>query len=330
MEVEEVAQVLAHYDVGAALEVAPGGGTANANARITTEQGTFFLKRRNPKYANPDFVAFDHALMEHLAPHHVGTPLARHNRDSARWTTNKGLVYELFPLYPGLAHNSSSLPQLTSAGRALAAFHRATEDFKAPAGKDWSRYQDPAKIRAGLDELGDVLTPYLSAEDRHYLDAQVRMLENLFTDALYHALPKVIVHGDWHPGNALYGGDQVSGIFDLDWATYQPRVLDLADGLFLWAGTRESPLDATSIVSLTQTWQPSLARWRAFVSGYTEVGQITDREWDALLLTVRARWLFCRIGGRVKLPAESQAGFVAHRLLEPLRALDTLGSGEWR
>lgn len=330
MEVEEVPQILTHFDVGAAIEVAPGGGTANSTAQITTEHGHFFLKRRNPNYANPDFVAFDHALMEHLAPHNVGTPLALRNRDGARWTINGGLIYELFPLYAGGAHDSSSLPQITSAGRALAAFHRATEGFKPPAGKDWTRYQDPAKIRAGLDELGDVLTPYLSLEDRHYLDAQVRMLEELFTEALYHSLPKVIVHGDWHPGNALYAGNTLCGIYDLDWSTRQPRVLDLADGLFLWAGTRENPFDSTNIVCLAQTWTPSPARWQEFVSGYTEVGQITDMEWDALLLTVRARWLFCRIGGRVKVPAKNQAGFVAHRLLEPLRALDTLGLGVWR
>lgn len=326
---DEMARVLARYDVGAARSVAPGGGTANANARLRTDRGDFFLKRRNPKYADPSFVAYDHALMEHLAPHRVGTPLALPSRDGARWCVVEGDVYELYPLYPGVAHDPSSLAQIASAGRALAKYHRAAEGFDRP-GKAWPRYQDPAKIRAGLDALGGALVAALGADDFAYIDEQVRALEADFGDDRYDALPKTVVHGDWHPGNALFDGDACCGLYDLDWATRQPRVLDLADGLFLWAGVRDEPVDPADIVSLTQTWTPSPSRWRAFVDGYREIAPIGGGEWDALLPTVRARWLFCRIGGRTKLPAERQAAFVAQRLCEPLRALDAIGGEAWR
>lgn len=327
---EEAEAVLARYDVGRIVGLAPGGGTANASLRVRTERGEWFLKRRNPKYADPAFVAFDHRLMEHLAPFGVGTPLAVVGRDGARWTTDGASVYELYPFHAGEPFDPDSTAQIAGAGRALAAYHAATRAFVPPPGKAWPRYQDPARIREGWDAMAGELATLLPPDDLRYLGGQIAALETGYPDSRYGALPRLVVHGDYHPGNVLTDGDRVCGIYDLDWATVQPRVLDLADGVFLFAGRRASPIDASDIVSLTQTWTPDLPRWRAFVDAYLETETVADAEWEALIPTVRARWLFCRIGGRVKLPAERQAAFVADGLVGPLRALDAIGEEAWR
>jgi Ser/Thr protein kinase RdoA (MazF antagonist) len=102
IEPDELEAVLAHYPVGDLI--APpesGGGTANANLKIRTASGAYFLKRRNPRYAQPGFVAFDHALMEHLARYRVATPLALISRQGRRWVEISRGVYELFPSHPG-------------------------------------------------------------------------------------------------------------------------------------------------------------------------------------------------------------------------------------
>ncbi len=122
---------------------------------------------------------------------------------------------------------------------------------------------------------------------------------------------------------ACISHDEVCGIFDLDWATLQPRALDLADGLFLFAGVRKTETDPTDIVSLTQTWQPALERARTFIEAYLRIETITDEEWAVLELVVRARWLYCRIGGMVKLPEERRADFSLPMVwLALFRALD--------
>ena len=114
----------------------------------------------------------------------------------------------------------------------------------------------------------------------------------------------------------------MAGVFDLDWATVQPRLLDLADGVFLFAGRRATPIDAADIVSLTQTWLPCPQRTRAFLDGYREAEAVSAAEWEMLPHAVRARWLYCRVAGRLKLPEGRRTDYVADGLLEPLRALD--------
>src|SRR5262245_48206594 len=92
---EELKSVLSHYEIGPlTLPPESGGGTANANTTLETATGRYFLKRRNPKYAQRSFVAFDHQLMEHLAPYEIGTPLAVRTQEGARWLEWSGNVYE--------------------------------------------------------------------------------------------------------------------------------------------------------------------------------------------------------------------------------------------
>lgn len=325
---EELDTVLSHYAVGA-LTAPPesGGGTANANMTLETETGKYFLKRRNPKYSVQSYVAFDHRLMEHLAPFRLGTPLAALSKEGKRWLTIGESVYELYPYQPGDAHNRFSQQQIASAGRRLAEFHQAARRFHPPSGKEWARYQDPAKIREGLQTCRTALQARLTPADFAYLEVQVSRLEREFPDPRYHALPKLVVHGDYHPGNLKFVGSEVSGVFDLDWATVQPRVLDLADGVFLFAGDRATDIDAADIVSLTQTWTPSVERSCLFLDAYRQIETITQEERAVLNHMVRARWLYCRIGGRVKLPEERRLDFLLEGLIPPLRALDEIDFG---
>jgi homoserine kinase type II len=304
----------------------PGGGTANANLKILTASGAYFLKRRNPKYAQESFVAFDHALMEHLAPYAVATPLAVVSDQGRRWLRLGDDVYELLPYHRGGPHDRHSLAQLASAGRALARFHRAAREFSPPSGKDWPRYDDPRLIREGIEAIAGDLGRALSADEFGYLMAQVALLERELPQARYHALPKLVVHGDYHPGNLKFADDLVSGIFDLDWATLQPRLRDLADGIVLFAGERSSDIAGEDIFSLTQTWTPSLSRGRVFMEAYLESESVGDEEVAALPLFVRARWLYCRAAGMAKVAPERRVEYFTAGLLEPLRALDRLGS----
>jgi len=327
---DELAGVLAGYALGPLLAPPePGGGTANANVTIETAEGRYFLKRRNAKYSRREFVAFDHRLMEHLHEAGVGTPLAIRSRQGERWLERDGYVYELFPYRPGGPHDRQSAAQVAEAGRRLAAFHRASRQFAAPPGKEWPRYHDPRLIREGVDTIAGPLRERLSGTDFDYLQAQIQRLECEFPAERYDGLPKLVIHGDYHPGNLKFEGDRITGIFDLDWATVQPRLLDLADGVFLFAGERDSDIDAANIVSLTQTWRPSVERTGTFLEAYGETESVTRKEWDALGLAVRARWIYCRVAGRLKLEMERQIDYVADGLLEPLRAMDGMAEALW-
>jgi len=317
---EELERVLAHYEIGPLTSPPePGGGTANANLKIAASSGTYFLKRRNPRYAKESFVAFDHALMEHLAPYRVGTPLAVMSREKRRWIRLGEDVYELFPYQPGGPHDRHSLEQIASAGRSLALFHQGVRSFSPPPGKEWPRYDDPRLIWEGIEAMEGELKRRLALNDFIYLMEQVALVERELPDERYHRLPKRVVHGDYHPGNLKFLGANVSGIFDLDWATLQPRIRDLADGLFLFAGVRASDIDASDIYSLTQTWQPSIERAQVFLEAYLARESLIPEEMEALPLFVRARWLYCRVQGMAKVAPEQRADYFCDGLLEPLR-----------
>ena len=46
------------------------------------------------------------------------------------------------------------------------------------------------------------------------------------------ALPQMMIHCDYHPGNLKFEGETVSGLFDFDWSKLDARLFDL--GLALW------------------------------------------------------------------------------------------------
>ncbi|MBU0608614.1 MAG: hypothetical protein KKI08_12065, partial [Armatimonadetes bacterium] len=45
----------------------PAGGTANASLVIVGARGQFVLRRRNPRYADPAQLSYDHAVIHGLA-----------------------------------------------------------------------------------------------------------------------------------------------------------------------------------------------------------------------------------------------------------------------
>jgi Ser/Thr protein kinase RdoA (MazF antagonist) len=323
---DEARQVLAHWDVGELLGF-PGerGGTANPAVVLDTAAGRFFLKRRNPRYSAPETLRHDHALMEHLAAKGLCTPLAIRSRDGHRWVEPEGAVYELYPYMPGEPHDPASEAQVRDAGRALACFHRAAEDFAPPPGKEWPRYHAPSltieALRWALDEPAGRAAGPAQEQLRRLLSVAEELAESL-TDADYAACPHITVHGDWHPANVKYRWDRVCGIFDLDWATRQPRLVDLADGVAFFAGTRASPVDGADIRSVTQPFRLTPERTRCFLEGYRCIAPIETDELRLLPQFLLARWLWCRADPmRRKIPREEAIDYLLDAVWGPIEQL---------
>lgn len=324
IDAEEADRALAHYALGPTLgQAVSGGGTANANLVIDTTEGRFFLRRRNPKYSQREFVAFDHALMEHLAAAGLCTPLALPSREGRRWVELDGRVYELYPFMPGGEHDPTSEGEVRDSAATLARFHRATRDMIVPPGKDWPRYDAPQLIREGLAEARE-LDDGSHAEELGTAEAHLELLQRRLPDERYAALPQLVIHGDYHPANVKFQDGRVVGVFDVDWATRQPRVRDLADGLLFFAAERDAPMDAADIYSVTQPFRLTEQRARLFLEAYEGIDALTSEETAALPEFMRARWLHCRVQGMAKVPPEARVHFLLRDILEPLRTLGTV------
>lgn len=331
---DEVRRLLPRWDVGDLLRLpAEGGGSANPAAVVETEGGRFFLKRRNPRYSAPEILRHDHALMEHLSAKGLPTPLARPTREGRRWSEVDGQVYELYPYLAGEAYDPTSEMQLREAGRRLAEFHRAADDFQPPPGKAWPRYHDPANTIAGLEWAARLLAeqaaptrlgrqPAEALQEVERLTVVARSLSQHFPDDAYWDCPVVLVHGDWHPANVKYRGDRVCGIFDLDWATRQPRLVDIADGVMYFAARRPSGLDAADIRTLTRAFTLDEERTRVFIEAYRSAGALVRGELNRLPDFLLARWLYSRIDPmRRKIPEEEAIDYLLEGVWGPIGAI---------
>ena len=320
----EVHALLPHWDVGAFVGL-PGerGGTANPAVVVDTSQGRFFVKRRNPRYAALEMLHHDHALMEHLAGKRYPTPLAVVSREGRRWVEADGDVFELYPYMPGDPHDPSDLAEVEAAGRALAAFHKAASDFTPPPGKAWPRYHDPAKT---VEALEWALTELVEgAADRQTVEGLRKVALDLardLPDGAYWSCPQMLVHGDWHPANVKYSRGEVCGVFDLDWATRQPRLVDIADGVMFFAGVRPTPVDGGDIRSLTQPFGLEPARTNRFMAGYLSVGEVTSEELRLLPSFMLARWLYCRADPmRRKIPRGDALAYLLDGIRGPIEEI---------
>ena len=323
---EPLLRVLARYDLGGAFDIlGPGGGTANANVVVQTPRGRFFVRRRNPRYSSPDQVAYEHALMRHLAAKGIGGPLPIATRDGQTAVRDGDPVYEVQHFVEGDPFDPESPEQLRASGEGLAAFHAALDDFLPPAPKSLPRYDRPRGIRAGFTSLLPQATPEQRTEIEAVL-AIVARLDADFPDSLYASLPHCIIHGDYHPANVLFRGNRLAGIFDLDWVSRQPRLRDLSDGIYYFAGRREGRLDGSDIRSLTRGLQYDIPRARSFLDAYRARRPVAEDELRVLPLVATARWLFSKVAGMRKVAEGERVGLALRDALPPVEWLAAHGS----
>lgn len=323
---EEALRALEHWQLPGPVErLEPGSGTANASVVVRAGGRAFVLKRRNPRYAVPQWVAFDHALMAHLREHGIPVPRPLPTSAGGTWAELEASIFELTELMPGAEHRWGNVDQVRAAGEMLGRFHEASACFRPPAAKSWDRYHSPGAALGALERIR-AEAGALSPEGEDLLARCTALAQQLLTrlpDERYWSLPRTVVHGDWHPANLKFRGRKVVGVFDLDWCTLQPRMVDFADGLLFFCGHRAEPVVAGDIWSLTQSMELDCELMRAFGEGYGRRLTPTEDELGALGDLMRCRWLFCRVdAAERKVEPERRLEFIARDLFAPLQWLD--------
>lgn len=342
----EVNEVLRAYNVGKLQFTRPGAGTASPAVIVVTNRGTFFLKRRNPRYCSRGQLNYDHSVIRHLAKSGLPVVTPVRTLDGSRWLEREESIYELYPFIEGKAAQLGNLDQVRAAGGLLGRFHRATEDFVPKGEKPQVRMHDPRATLAGLREAGQELQHrQRKAEDPpERLDGWASQLAELedtahgilqrLPDAAYWGLPQCVIHGDYHPANLKYQANEIVGLFDFDWVGKQPRMVDVADGLIFGCGVRKAPMDAGDIRALTQTFRFDRALLGAFGQGYGAEVEPTAEELRALPDLLRARWLFCRVDAmQRKVAQRERLSYLLEDVGEPLAQItqleEGLQAGEW-
>ena len=330
---EEISSVLPQFGVGPLLFTRPSGGTANASVIIVARGGQYVLKRRNPRYCNPQQLTYDHYVLHAVRRKGLPVPQPVKTPSGSRWLEHEGHIYELYHFIEGKAEPDPSMGQVAASGSVLARFHQTTEGLQPRGSKSLGRFWDPKKAmvmlgglleRARAGDTGSLeeMDAAEAASVLEYLLAQVAAVEERLPDEAYRDLPQTIIHGDWHPANLKFEGEKVAGIFDFDWVDLQPRMVDIADGMLYVCGVRPPVEGLGDIWSLTVTPQLKLPRMKAFMAAYAGVQPLTEAEVAALADLMAVRWVYSRVDAAERKVAKAdQIRFVLREVAVPLEWL---------
>ncbi|HWQ19188.1 MAG TPA: homoserine kinase [Methanotrichaceae archaeon] len=292
MDREEIAEVLSLYPAGSIKKITPAiGGLTNDNFFVDTDQGQFFLRRRNPAIT-PDSIDFELSLIDHLFADGFPTaPIIRTAEGAFRVELN-GRYWELYRRLPGEHFKVENLEQVRSAARLLARFHRAAADYPfkpsniadrnidlSKAQKVIDQFEDEARRRIWL--IGPVVAPKLADFFRSQADVVVDCIKPI-TD-----LPKTLIHGDFQPSNILFKGNEAAALLDFGEASLFYRAYDVAKALL-----RFSTLKPDYHSQMDMEPSMDLVRAMAFLEAYQSELPLSETELLAMPALLRGTYLY--------------------------------------
>lgn len=228
---------------------------------ITTAGGEFVLKVAHP-LDDPALVAMQTAAMEHAAAKGIEVQRIVRTLDGQTQALHAGRIARVITWLPGglLVHATPSREQLTLIGAALGRLAAALADFDHPGAHRtfaWDLQSFPSLRALDHPDVADAVF------DR-------------FEELDLAALPRQVLHNDFHPGNLLVDAADpryVVGVLDFGDAVHGPRILDL--GLSLAYLVPETGSAAAAIAP--------------FVAGYESVSRLLPAERCALPTLIAAR-----------------------------------------
>ncbi len=126
-----------------------------------------------------------------------------------------------------------NLERLKSFFAASGRFSHAVKNFLPHTRPDSPQLADyveaaEANFRRSLHRLSESEGINILASSAGKIIDFIRETKTDFSRIHYRRQPTQLVHFDLHPGNVNFSGNQVSGIFDLDWIRFDCRATDIA------------------------------------------------------------------------------------------------------
>lgn len=308
---KEISNVLSRYRLGKLKAVLPAlGGMTSDNWLVETEQGKYFLRRRNP-YFTPDSIDFEMGLIEHLVA--LGFPAAPLVRtgDGYLRVCVVGNYWELYEYLSGERFSPTNLAQIRSSARMLARFHLSAAGYKARPIPERTvdlnrigRFIDifEEELKARTRSLGLVLAPSLVGFFKSQADLVLEGIRPLLKQ------PLVLVHGDFQPSNLLFKGDRATALLDYGDAGFSYRAYDVARAILRFSTLRPdygSQQDIDPVLDLE--------RIRAFIGSYQSELPLTKEEISVIPDLLRGIYLY-------------DTGFFLGKETNPLRQISWLHS----
>ena len=235
------------------------GGIENTNYFVDSDRGSFVLTlfERLTHAQLPFYLE----LMRHLAQKGVAVPAPHANASGAILHTVAGKPAALVDKLAGASQLAPQAAHCAAIGQALAQLHLA--------GADFALQQANLRGLPWITATVPVVLPYLDAAQAQLIQSELDAQQALAAGSTYASLPRGAVHADLFRDNALFVGEQLSGIFDFYFAGVDTFVFDMAVCLNDWC------------IDLP-TGQDDAPRVAAFMQAYEAVRPLTAAEHELL------------------------------------------------
>ena len=218
---QDFQQLLSHYNLGQLVGFEGiVAGVENTNYRVTVkhegEVQSYFLTVFESLESGE--LSFFLPLLEHLQNKHclLASPIKRLNGELVIHVQDKPAAF--FTCLKGGHAEPIEAHHCNIMGKELARIHLAGSSFEQPRDNPRGFYWLQHQIQHRLDDLNQ--------------DEQALALTTLATlkdvRSQWEDLPSGVIHGDLFPDNALFDGDQLSGVIDFYNAANELWVYDLA------------------------------------------------------------------------------------------------------
>ena len=256
------------------------GGIENTNYFVDSERGSFVLTlfERLTHAQLPFYLE----LMRHLAEKGVAVPAPHANAAGQILHTVAGKPAALVDKLAGASQLKPQAVHCAAIGRALAQLH--------VAGADFPLQQPNLRGLQWIAQTVPVVLPYLNPEQTQLIQSELSAQQTLAASSAYASLPRGAVHADLFRDNALFVGEQLSGIFDFYFAGTDTYAFDMAVCLNDWCiDLSTGQDDAQRVAAFVQAYEavrPLTAAERELLPAMRRLGALrfwTSRLWDFYL-----------------------------------------------
>jgi homoserine kinase type II len=265
--------------------LASAGGMSGAQFwRITTACGPFILRRWPAESPAAERLRYIHAVLQHAAGHGAAVvPLPATTSRAESFISHAGYLWQLEPWLPGRAdyQDAPSVEKSAAAMQALATFHNAVANFRAPSScgtatgsnavrRHFSRLRKLQQENdLGKHSIDNNLLPELAPLAREFLarlpqliPLAIAQLEPL-VDAELPVQP--CIRDIWRD-HILFTGNRVTGIIDFGALDVDTPATDIARLLNSLSETpfpnREGQGEGSRLLVSDETWQLALRAYQ--------------------------------------------------------------------
>ena len=268
---QDLTQFLTDYSIGELVSLTGiSDGIENTNYFVETTKGKYVLTLFEALSAEE--LPFFLDLMAHLNEHQVPSahPIADNNKCYLKTLCAKpaALVQRL----TGKSNMQPNEEQCAALGQALGHAHVVTQDF---TGKRENR-----RGPHWWQQTGKRVLPHLTATQKQLLEDELAFQTTHRNDNL----PRGIVHADLFRDNALFDGNNLTGIIDFYYACNDVLLYDVAVTVNDWCTNDDASLNT--------------ARCQSFLQAYQKERPFSDDEktdWSLMLRAAALRFWLSRL-----------------------------------